>query len=128
MLKKDKSTLEQLINYFGGGNIRDLDEKNLRFDIASLKDLTAVINHFDKYPLFTKKHEDYLLFKQAFDLYSNKNHLTMEGLRQIVGIKALLRNKGLPGSLLDAFPDITPAILPIIDTTFLMEDKSVLSP
>jgi len=59
-----------------------------------------------------KKQEDYLLFKEAFDLLNNKKHLTTEGLRQIVGIKALLRNKGLSDSLLEAFPDITPAILP----------------
>ena len=51
----------------------------------------------------------------------------MEGLRQIVGIKALLRNKGLSDSLLEAFPDIAPAILPVIDTTCFREDKSVLS-
>lgn len=127
MHRKDRSALEQLINYFGGGSIRDIDENNLRFYIESLKDLTAVTNHFDKYPLFTKKQEDYVLFKQAFDLYNNKKHLTMEGLRQIVGIKALLRNKGLSNSLLEAFPDIIPAILPIIDTTSFREDKSVLS-
>jgi len=127
MLKKDRSTLEQLINYFGGGGIRVLNENNLRFYIESLKDLTAVINHFDKYPLFTKKQEDYLLFKEVFDLLNNKKHLTQEGLRQIVGIKALLRNKGLSDSLLEAFPDITSAILPTVDTTTFREDKSVLS-
>lgn len=33
MLKKDRSTLEQLINYFGAGSISDLDENNLRFNI-----------------------------------------------------------------------------------------------
>jgi hypothetical protein len=59
---------------------------------------------------------------------NNKKHLTTEGLRQIVGIKALpRRGKGLSDSLLEAFPDITPAILPIIDTTSFREDKSVLS-
>nr|YP_009262063.1 LAGLIDADG endonuclease [Chrysoporthe austroafricana]AMX22138.1 LAGLIDADG endonuclease [Chrysoporthe austroafricana] len=128
MLKKDRSTLEQLVNYFGGGGIRDLDANNLRFYIESLKDLTAVINHFDKYPLFTKKHEDYLLFKEVFDLFKNKNHLTMEGLRQVIAIKALLRNKGLSDSLLEAFPDITPANLPITDTTSFRGDESILFP
>nr|AAC24230.1 S5 ribosomal protein/maturase fusion protein [Cryphonectria parasitica]AMX22315.1 LAGLIDADG endonuclease [Cryphonectria parasitica] len=128
MLKKDRFTLEQLINYFGGGGIRVLDDNNLRFYIESLKDLTTVINHFDKYPLFTKKQEDYLLFKQVFELFKNKNHLTMEGLRQIVAIKALLRNKGLSNSLLEAFPGITPATLPITDTITFGVDKSILSP
>jgi hypothetical protein len=128
MLKKDRSTLEELINYFGGGGIRKLDDNNLRFYIESLKDLTAVINHFDKYPLFTKKHEDYLLFKQVFDLFKNKNHLTMEGLRQVIAIKALLRNKGLSDSLLEAFPDITPAILPVRNITSFKGDVSILYP
>jgi hypothetical protein len=128
MLKKDRSTLEELINYFGGGGIRNLDHNNLRFYIESFKDLAAVINHFDKYPLFTKKQEDYLLFKQVFDLFKNKNHLTMEGLRQVISIKALLRNQGLSDSLLEAFPDITSAIIPIADTTCFNEDVSILYP
>lgn len=78
-------------------------------------------------PCLLKKQEDYLLFKKVFDLLNNKKHLTQEGLRQIVGIKALLRNKGLSDSLLEAFPDITSAILPTVDTTTFREDKSVLS-
>ena len=53
MHRKDRSALEQLINYFCGGSIRNIDKNNLRFYIESLKDLTAVTNHFDKYPLFT---------------------------------------------------------------------------
>ncbi|GAA4828366.1 hypothetical protein GCM10023220_71590 [Streptomyces ziwulingensis] len=128
MLKKDRSTLEELINYFGGGGIRNLDHNNLRFYIESLKDLTAVINHFDKYPLFTKKQEDYLLFKQVFYLFKNKNHLTMEELKQVIAIKALLRNKGLSDSLLEAFPDITPATIPVTDTTCFNGDVNIIYP
>lgn len=131
MLKKDRSTLEQLINYFGvGGRIRELDKNNLRFYIESLQDLTAVISHFDTYPLFTKKHEDYLLFKHAFDIVKNKNHLTMEGLRQVVGIKASLRNKGLSDNLMEAFPGIIPSIVPVTNSTSGLAgiDKSIIYP
>jgi len=130
MLKKDRSTLEQLTNYFGVGCIRELDQKNLRFYIESLQDLTAAISHFDTYPLFTKKHEDYLLFKHAFEIVKNKNHLTMEGLRQVVGIKASLRNKGFSDNLKEAFPDIIPSIVSVTNTTsgLVGIDQSIFSP
>ena len=56
--------------------------------MESIKELQAIINHFDKYPLITKKLKDYLLFKKAFYLISQKEHLTKQGLRKIVVIKA----------------------------------------
>lgn len=39
--------------------------------IGSIKDLAVIINHFDKYPLITKKHADYLLLKMAVNLVQN---------------------------------------------------------
>lgn len=46
------------------------------FDVNSQKELEVVINHFDKFPLITKKRADYLLFKRVFILIKNKEHLT----------------------------------------------------
>ena len=43
--------------------------------MESIKELQAIINHFDKYPLITKKLKDYLLFNKAFYLISKKEHL-----------------------------------------------------
>jgi hypothetical protein len=37
---------------------------------------------------------DFILFKQVVNLMNNKAHLTLEGLKQIVNIKALM-NLGL---------------------------------
>lgn len=127
MHKRDVSTLEQLIEFFGTGKIKRLDQNSLQLRIESQEGLVAVINHFDKYPLFSKKLEDYLLLKQGFDIYKNKNHLTLEGLRQIVAIKASVRSKGLSDSLKEAFPNIIPTIIPVYDTTLFREDKSILS-
>jgi hypothetical protein len=81
--------------------------------ISSFKDLGAVIDYFDKYPLITQKLADYLLFKQAYELIKNKEHLTLEGLTKIVGIKASI-NKGLPDQLKEAFPDVEPINRPIV--------------
>jgi len=50
---------------------------------------------------------DYLLFKQVFELIKNREHLTIEGLKKIVAIKASI-NKALPDELKEAYPDIEP--------------------
>lgn len=40
-------------------------------------DLAVIIDHFYKYPLVTQKGADFLLFKQAFNLVSRKEHLAL---------------------------------------------------
>lgn len=59
----------------------------------------------------TKKSKDYELFKQAFFLVKNKDHLTDKGLNRILVLKASLNN-GLPENLKKAFPNITPEAKP----------------
>lgn len=100
---KDKALLEEIRQYFGVGNIYKHGTKSIQFRVQSIKDLAVIINHFDKYPLITQKLSDYLLFKLVFKLVQNKVHLTQEGLRNIVSIKASL-NKGLSDKLKEAFP------------------------
>jgi hypothetical protein len=46
-------------------------------------------------------------------MMNRKEHLTMEGLRKIVAIKASL-NLGLSESLNKAFPNITPVPRPVV--------------
>ena len=67
-----------------------------------------LIEHFDKYPLITKKGKDFLCFKKAISLIKNKEHLTKEGLLKLVSLKALM-GKGLTNELKAAFPDLIPA-------------------
>lgn len=75
--------------------------------VQSLEGLRVIVDHFEKYPLLTKKREDFLLFSQIFNLIDQKEHLTLSGLHKIVSIKASM-NLGLSESLKGAFPDITP--------------------
>jgi len=117
---KDRAILEQIKNYFGVGNIYILNENSVLLIIKSPKELKVVIDHFDSYPLLTKKFEDYIFFKHAFDIVKNKNHLTEEGLKQIVAIKASL-NWGLSETLREAFPDITPAIRPVSTSRIMLD-------
>ena len=66
--------------------------------------------------LITKKQVDFELFKKAFYLLQNKEHLTENGLCKIISFRASI-NLGLSDELTSAFPNITP-----------MERSLVLSP
>lgn len=79
-----------------------------------------IINHFENYPLITKKHSDFLLFKAVIQLMVNKEHLTEEGLLKIISIRASL-NKGLSDKLNDSFPGIVPAIKPSVPDISILD-------
>ena len=74
---------------------------------AGSKKETLLISHLEKYPLLTKKAADFLLFKKAVNLMVNKAHFTMEGLNQIINIKASI-NLGLSDMLKSEFKGFTP--------------------
>lgn len=112
--KKDRKVLELIQQFFGGvGDINKQGEDTIQFRVRTIKDLDIIVNHFDKYPLITQKWYDYQLFKQVFELVKYKNHLTQEGLNQIVSIRASI-NRGLTAELKKAFPDIIPVVRPIV--------------
>jgi len=101
--KKDKIILEILQDYFSGGKIYNLSKDVLQLKIYSINDLIKVLEHFDKYPLVTQKKVDYELFKQAIYLIKNEKHLNIDGIIQLVRIKAYM-NKGLSNLLKINFP------------------------
>lgn len=112
--QKDQALLEMIKAYFGGvGNINKQDKDSIQYKITSVKDLAVIINHFDKYPLITQKRADYILFKQAFELISCKEHLTNEGFHKVLAIKASI-NKGLSDKLKCSFPGVVPGSRPIV--------------
>lgn len=79
------------------------------FRVESTKELQVIIDHFERYPLTSAKVADYLLFKQCYNLIALKEHLTLDGLLKLVGLKASL---GLPHDLQKAFPSAIPAMRP----------------
>src|SRR5262245_6321627 len=98
--------LELIPKFFGIGSITKLGKDSIMYRVTSLEDLMSVIiPHFNKYPLLTQKHADFLLFKEIVDLMSNKVHLTIEGLNKIIAIRASM-NLGLPEELKVAFSNV----------------------
>jgi hypothetical protein len=90
------------------GGVSKQRSQSYQFRVRSVKDLAVIINHFDKNCLNTQKQADYELFKKAFFLIQNKEHIKEEGLHKIIAIKASM-NLGLSDSLKGAFPSIVPA-------------------
>jgi hypothetical protein len=87
---RDKNLLEALQRTFNVGKIYKHGPDSVQYRVSSLSNLEVIVEHFDKYPLKTLKHADYVLFKQAINLIINKEHLSLEGLLKLVSIKATL--------------------------------------
>lgn len=117
---KDALILEKLQSFFGVGNFRIQNIKGKNsvaiFSVVSIKDLiNIIIPHFDKYPLLTQKRADFELFKQIVLMMDKKDHLTMEGIKKIISIRASL-NTGLSPLLINHFPKLVPCERPQVET------------
>lgn len=87
--------------------------QNATFEVNSLKEMEVVIAHFLKYPLITQKHSDFVLFKLVISRLKNGEHLTDQGLRKIINIKASM-NKGISDKLKESFPNVVPVARPVL--------------
>lgn len=110
---RDQTVLELIKSSLGVGKIYKHSKDMIQLRVESVNDLLVIINHFNKYPLITQKRADFELFKQAYELIQNKEHLTVEGLNKLVAIKAPL-NWGLPDNLIGAFPNIKLVPRPLV--------------
>ncbi|OCK73035.1 homing endonuclease [Lepidopterella palustris CBS 459.81] len=113
---KDLNLLSLLQQYLGGiGSIHLARNRDIaNYSIDSIKDLNNLIFHLEKYPLLTQKAADFLLFKKAVELVNSKAHLTYEGIKEIVNIKASM-NLGLSDMLQSEFAGYTPVEKPVIN-------------
>ena len=75
--EKDKTLLKLIQNYFCVGYINKDGPQSIKYCVQSIKELKVIIDHFDRYPLITQKWSDYKLFKEAYNLILNKEHLTL---------------------------------------------------
>ena len=103
--RKDHDVLSQLQLLLGGAGAIYIVRKGefVNYMISSMEDLNKLILLLEKYPLLTQKSVDFFFFKQIIDLINNKAHLTVEGLNQIVNLKASM-NLGLSDKLKLEFP------------------------
>ena len=119
--KKDLNVLEKISSSLGVGKIYHKEESSI-YMVQSLRDIDVIINHFEKYPLLTKKLEDFQLFSQIVTLIHKKEHLTITGLHKIISLRASM-NKGLSTLMKTTFPDIIPATRPSRSDEELINSK-----
>ena len=108
--KKDLDLLKKIQAFLGVGEIYH-KEKSCNYVVQNLRSLNVIVNHFERYPLLTKKCEDFILFSRIVTLINKKEHFTLSGLHEIISIKASM-NLGLSADLKTYFPNITPVIRP----------------
>ena len=129
---KDLNLLYLLQEYLGGIGSTHLAQKRdiANYSIDSFKDLNKLIYLLEKYPLLTQKAADLFLFKKAVELVNSKTHLTYEGLKEIVAIKASMNlglstfggetsGAGLSDMLQSEFAGYTPLERPVINNVII---------
>ena len=70
--KDDESVLRYISNKLGIGKVR-LYKNECIFNVTDKEGIKLLISIFDKYNLNTTKYLDYLYFKEAFNLYFNRD-------------------------------------------------------
>ena len=72
--------------YFGCGSIRpDRSDRTLKWETRRLEDiLERVVPHFERWPLMSGKHEDFVRFASVCRLMAAGEHRRREGLVEIV--------------------------------------------
>jgi hypothetical protein len=99
--------LRRIHAFFGVGTVSESKNKNkAHYSVQSAKDIAnVIIPHFDKYPLFTQKKADYLLFKEAINLLlTGKTRSSLEGINELMNLKGSM-NRGLSDKLKINFPN-----------------------
>lgn len=108
--RKDEKVLELMVEELKVGKIyRTKSRPDIsELKVFSIKEIKLIVEFFDRYPLISQKFADYILFKEAYLLICNKQHLTNEGLQKVVSLRAS-SNWGLSKDLKEAFPNVEPA-------------------
>lgn len=101
---KDKALLDEIKSVFGVGNIfYNTNDKTYKLKVSKIDDINnVIIPFFKKYYLITQKRIDFELFTKIIEIINCKDHLVIEGLQNIVNIKASM-NKGISDKIKQDF-------------------------
>jgi hypothetical protein len=82
----------------------------------------VVIPHFENYPLITRKQADFELFKRVVYKMKSGEHLTPDGLQEIINIRSSI-NLGLPEKLKGEFPKTIPVLRPCVKNPLIPDPQ-----
>ena len=82
--KRDIQLLHALKAFFGCGVVRKNRDDRMAYRVRSLGHLTErIVPFFEKHPLKTKKHLDFLKFRRVLLMMQRGEHLKKEGLKKV---------------------------------------------
>ncbi len=84
--ERDVQVLYALKRFFHCGTVRRNRENRYELRIRKFSCLQEVVAFFERHPLKTKKNVDFKKFARVIRLMAEGQHLTLEGLRQIIEI------------------------------------------
>jgi len=94
------------------GKIYKQGKDSIQLVVNSIENINKIIQFFDNI-LITQKRADYELLKKAVEIINRGEHLTDEGFRKIIAIRASM-NWGLSKDLKEVFTDVKPVKRPIV--------------
>jgi LAGLIDADG DNA endonuclease family protein len=89
--------LEDIRDFFGCGHInaKGPNSSVMTYSVYRRQELESVIiPFFDRYPLISRKHEDFLKFREIVTLMQRKAHRTDEGFHTIVELAFAMNQRG----------------------------------
>lgn len=90
--ERDVQILYALKSFFGCGVVRRNHDRRMAFRVRGIKHLKErVIPFFEAHPLKTKKHIDFMRFREVVLLMARGEHLTPEGIERIREIAARMK-------------------------------------
>ena len=82
--RRDVQVLYALKDFFGCGVVRQNHDERMAYRVRGVEHLRErVIPFFEKHPLKTQKHLDFLKFRKVLMLMQRSEHLTSEGIETI---------------------------------------------
>ena len=63
------------------------------FRVRGMKNLNGIVKFFKENPLQTTKQKDFEFFVQIIDLMNNKEHLKIEGIKEIANLASLMNRQ-----------------------------------
>jgi hypothetical protein len=93
----DLELLEKLRDFFGCGHITSKGPRSsvMTYAVSGREDLrTRVIPFFERHPLNSRKHQDFLKFREIVLAMHQKEHLTQAGFRRIIEMAFSMNKRG----------------------------------
>ena len=94
--RERSEVISEIAGFFGCGAIRpDPSDQTVKWETRNLADIRLrVLPHFDIYPLRSGKQRDVELLGEICWRMSDRQHLTVEGLRSIVALTTRMNPSG----------------------------------